>query len=75
MKKIPSALLPTICLPALAQEPADNKIFRRIQIFIYDQTEQPTIKENAEAQPFTPIKRNGQISDLLLLDGLKQLHQ
>ena len=49
MKKILSALLLAISLPALAQETADNKIFRHVWTFIYDQNGQPTTKENAVA--------------------------
>jgi hypothetical protein len=49
MKKILSALLLAIGLPALAQETADNKIFRNVWTFIYDQNGQPTTKENAVA--------------------------
>lgn len=49
MNKILSALLLALSLPALAQESANNKLFRQVWTFIYDQNGQPTTGENAIA--------------------------
>lgn len=49
MKRLLSALLIVISLPALAQETPDNKISRQVWTFIYDKDGQPITAENAVA--------------------------